>query len=76
MSVDPDDYLQRSRAAAAAGDLGTAIESLTQALDSTTPGAFRDVADRVAARLATLPAADDLVAERDFLERKIAAFRR
>jgi spermidine synthase len=76
MSVDPDDYLQRSRAAAAAGDLGTAIESLTQALDSTTPGAFRAVADRVAARLATLPATDDLVAERDFLERKIAAFRR
>ena len=76
MSVDPEDYVQRARAAAVAGDVGTAIESLTQALDSTTPGAFRTVADRVATELAALPAATDVEDARGLLERKIAAFRR
>jgi spermidine synthase len=76
MSLDPEDYVLRARAAAVAGDVGTAIESLTQALDSTTPGAYRAVADRVATELAALPpaAADD--EGRELLDRKIAAFRR
>ncbi len=76
MSLDPEDYVQRARAAAAAGDVGTAIESLTQALDSTTPGAFRPVADRVAAELAELASGEGVAEERALLERKIAAFRR
>jgi hypothetical protein len=74
MSVEPDDYVLRARAAQAAGDQGTAIESLMQALDSTTPGAFRAVATRVAAELATLPPVPDLTEPRADLERKIATF--
>jgi hypothetical protein len=74
MSVEPDDYVLRARAAQTAGDAGTALESLMQALDSTTPGAFRAVATRVAAELTTLPPAPDLAEPRADLERKIAAF--
>jgi hypothetical protein len=74
MSVEPEDYLQRARAARAAGDAGTALESLAQALESTTPGAFRAVAQRAAATLETVPAVPDLTEPRAELERKIRAF--
>jgi spermidine synthase len=73
-SVEPGDYVQRARAAVVAGDAGTAIESLTQALESTTPGAFRTVAQRVAAELSAIPPTPDLAAPRADLERRIAAF--
>ncbi len=76
LSLDPNDYLQRANAALVAGDVGTAIESLTQALDSSTPGNFRTMAARVAARAAALPPAPEFAEERDLLDRKIAAFRR
>jgi spermidine synthase len=75
-SVDPDDYVQRARAAALVGDVGTAIESLTQALESTKPAAFRAVAQRVATILAALPPAGELDESRALLEQKIAAFGR
>ena len=45
-----------------------------QALDSTTPGAFRTVAARVAAEAATIPLVPDLAEPRADLGRKIAAF--
>ncbi len=76
MSVDPRDYLRRSRAAAAAGDADVALESLMQALDSTTPGAYRIVAGEVASALAALPVRPERAEERALLERKIAFMRR
>ncbi len=76
MSVEPGDYVQRARAALVVGDVGAALEGLTQALDSTTPGAFRTMADLVASELAEVPAAAEEAAARAQLERKIAAFRR
>ncbi|MCC6764337.1 MAG: fused MFS/spermidine synthase, partial [Deltaproteobacteria bacterium] len=76
LSVDPEDYVLRARAALAAADPATAVESLTQALESTTPGALRRVADRVEATLATVPSGPGDAAARALLERKIAAARR
>ena len=76
MSVDPHDYLRRSAAAAITGDRDVALESLMQALDSTTPGMYRAVANDVATALASLPASASLAQERAAVERKIAFMRR
>ncbi|MCC6850017.1 MAG: fused MFS/spermidine synthase [Deltaproteobacteria bacterium] len=75
-SVDPEDYVLRARAALAASDPATAIESLTQALESATPGALRHIADRVGATLATIPPTPGDAAARVSLERKLTAVRR
>jgi len=76
LSLDPHDYLRRSVAAKNAGDLDIALESLMQALDSTTPGAYAAIATDVATALAALPIGDDLVGEREAIERKVALMRR
>jgi spermidine synthase len=76
LSLDPHDYLRRSKAAAVAGSLDIALESLMQALDSTTPGAYSAIATAVATALASLPIGSELADERADLERKIAVMRR
>lgn len=76
MSVDPRDYVRRSAAAAVARDMDVAVESLMQALDSTTPGAYRAVATDVAKALVALPTGADLAEERAAVERKIAFMQR
>lgn len=75
-SVDPTDYLRRARAALVAGDSATAIESLGQALDSTTPGRLRSVAEDVASLLRTIgPSAPD-DGLRAAVEKRVGALRR
>lgn len=75
-SVDPGDYLRRARAVLVAGDPGTAIESLGQALDSATPGRLRVVAEEASAILRAIGADDGDQEGRPQLERRLAVLRR
>jgi hypothetical protein len=75
MSVDPEDYIRRARAARVGGDPGAALESLTQTLDATTPGFYRTMAARIASELAAVPRAPELATPRADLEATLARFR-
>ena len=71
-SIEPLDYVQRARAAQLLGDVGTTVERLEQAIDSSTPGDYGRVGARVTEVLRTVPVTPDVAEARAGLEQKLA----